>query len=69
VSCKLSEPEDYGGDGDFGEVVSGSFGVTSSKASELFESVETSLDDVAACVFFGIKIGWSAALRSLMFTP
>jgi uncharacterized protein YndB with AHSA1/START domain len=58
----VAEPEDDGGDGEFGAVVGGAFGVAGGQIAELFESVEAAFDDVAVPVAVDIEAGWPASV-------
>jgi hypothetical protein len=57
VSCKSSEPEDDGGDDEFGAPVGEAFGVAGGEVAELFEPSEAAFDDVAVAVGVGVEAG------------
>lgn len=59
MSCESSEPEDDGGDDEFGSPVGEPFGVTGSEVAELFETSEASLDHIAVPVDLGIEVSWT----------
>ena len=60
MSCESSEPEDDGGDDEFGSPVGEAFGVAGGEVAELLEPGEASLDHVAVAVDVGIEVGWAA---------
>lgn len=58
------EPDDSGGEVDGSEEISGSFIITGSDGSELFELAEEILDEVSCFIEFSVKIGRRQAIRS-----